>query len=164
MKLYPSLENIPDDYVGFLDIDETHIMHADACMMAFKKLCLKQGVELLYNTKVSSLSKNKVETTDGNTFYADHVVVCCGKYTTETFTENKDVTVWETEYFRLKDSKGLPDIISYRKKGSRIYGSKDLSDRSLYKVGLHEPRNFDKIMKLLKQIMPSKLYNISCHV
>lgn len=40
MQMYPGIENLPDNCVGFLESD-AHIMYAKTCLMAIKKLALK---------------------------------------------------------------------------------------------------------------------------
>lgn len=50
----------------------------------------------------------------------------------------------------------MPDIFVYRSDSIRVYGCIDLHDKSRFKIGLHEPRNFDKLAKFINSYLPSK--------
>jgi len=79
-KKFPALKNIPEDYKGFLH-DECGIVRARKALLTTKAMAEKHGAKLIFNTKVTKISKNEVQTEDGTTYRGKNVVVSCGAYT-----------------------------------------------------------------------------------
>ena len=77
---FPGLKNIPSEYKGILTMDGG-VIHAKKALDVCKNLAeMKYGAKLLFNTKVAKFFKSQVETTDGTTYTAKHVVMTCGVY------------------------------------------------------------------------------------
>ena len=92
-KRWPGLSGLPDDFVGYFAFN-AGIVKAKEGIMACKKLSIDQGADLRYNSNVKSddINAGTVTLECGKTFRGKHVVICCGPFT-DQFYSNGDFTM-----------------------------------------------------------------------
>lgn len=160
MEKYPTLENIPDNYIGNISHD-AGIVQVKNALKSFKIMAQEHGATLLYEAEVGSATKDSVTLKDGRVFHADHVVISCGKYTIERFDKQSKAKYIETETITFGgDLSGLPDLMSEKNDENPMYGLRDNSELSEFKVSVFAERNLDRAFKFFRERLPSKIKDI----
>lgn len=160
MEKYPALENLPDNYTGYIEDRAGLILSKDA-LGVYKDLCKELNVELKYETKVTEVHKNEVKIEDGTTYTADNVVVATGPFTKDQFNvDEPDLVSVEQEFYELVDKSGLPDMFQESSELGSYNGCVNKHNLEQYKVGLHDKRNYEKMCEWAKKRIPSKAEEI----
>ena len=158
---YPGFENLPDSFIGCVTND-AGVVRVKNALNGFRILSIKNGADLIYISPVSEVSKNHVQWSNGNVYYADNVVVSWGGYTKESFDVNDTKSkVIETETFTFGGGrKGLPGCFIEINGELRVYGLMDSQDLTDYKFGLHEERNLKVATKYARERFTSKMKDL----
>ena len=87
--------------------------------------------------------------------YKVGVVMCCGPYS-PGFKDDPSVARIETEYFKIRDSSGMPEVGLFYDTDPLYWMTNDPEEKNL-KIGLHCPRSLFKLIERMKQMLPSKI-------
>ena len=155
---FPAIKNIPSDYKGLLTMDGG-IVQAKKALKVGKDLAeMKYGARLLFNTKVSKFFKDKVETADGTTYTAKHVIMTCGVNCLDYTTCEEEHHKKDIGYAVMSDGSGLPGgFLEYDHTGQEYYGMADGEKLEGYKMGVTGNGKVDRIIEYYLNRIPDKI-------
>ena len=99
-------------------------------------------------------------TKNGETYYADNIVVSAGAYSKE-FDPEKISHKREIEYHVFGSTEGLPGgIIEFDEFGNEFYGMVDGENLDHYKMGEFGPRSIKSMVDYFRNRLPDKFDKI----
>eukprot|EP00347_Sterkiella_histriomuscorum_P017703 403348322 len=162
---YPALSGLSENMHGFFS-KEAGIVRVQEALQAAKKLAIKQGATLIFNTEVKSVDKKNgiVTLENGQQFNGNNIVLSCGSFTDKFYQKGEYSMIKDPqETYVFSDNSGFPPTFiilgepSFN--GHEMYGLYDGPNHELYKIG-YEAGTKDNTysLQILRKLFPTK-YN-----